>query len=53
MVATRLLRRTMYGVPRLRPRRSRGATLAWAAVVLVLVGVALVLRVIRWADRNL
>ncbi|MDR7463613.1 MAG: hypothetical protein QN209_02825 [Armatimonadota bacterium] len=53
MVTTRLLRRTTYGVPRPRPQRSGGAILAWTTVLLVLAGVALVLRVIRWADRNL
>lgn len=53
MVATRLLRRTFFGLPRSRPYRSRVAALAWAVIVLLLAGMALVLRAIRWADRNL
>ncbi len=53
MVATGLLRRTSFGLPRARLHRPRVATLAWAVVVLVLAGVTLVLRAIRWADRNL
>ena len=52
-MATSLLRRTSFGLPRSRPHRSRVATLAWAVVVLALAGVTLVLRAIRWADRNL
>lgn len=50
-MATRILRRSAFGLPRL--RRSRRGTLAWAALALVLTGVALVLRAVRWADRNL
>jgi len=52
-VATGLRPRTPFGLPQPRPHRSRVATLAWAVVVLVLAGATLVLRAIRWADRNL
>jgi hypothetical protein len=51
MVATGVLRRTSFGLPR--ARRSRAATLLWAAVVLLLAVLALGLRAVRWADRNL
>ncbi len=52
-MVTKLVPRTSFGLPRTQAHRTRMAMVVWAVAVLVLAGVALVLRGIRWADRNL